>query len=196
MLTDERLTILRAARINIPLQTLDRISADSLFMANFEEYKAFREIHGRAPYIHENLVLFHWCSEVRIGYKKREQGLEVIASNGVEITVGREALLRSVGFDFILPVSTNRKPTGASADRSFSDRIKSLKRYKEKHGHLNHRLNGDGESKSLVKFVNEVRSSYHRRLDQIKNNSNLQMIDTMLSMLLAILSGSCIQSRL
>eukprot|EP00979_Chaetoceros_neogracilis_P000517 scaffold119_cov245-Chaetoceros_neogracile.AAC.2 len=114
-------------------------------MANFEEYKAFREIHGRAPYIHENLVLFHWCSEVRIGYKKREQGLEVIASNGVEITVGREALLRSVGFDFILPVSTNRKPTDASADRSFADRIKSLKRYKEKHGHLNHRLNGDDD---------------------------------------------------
>jgi hypothetical protein len=125
LLTDERLSILRTARINIPLQTLDRISAAPLFMANFEEYKAFREAHGRAPYIHENSGLFHWCSEVRIGYKNREQGLEVIASNGAEMTVDREALLRSVGFDFILPVSTDRKQTDALTDRSFANRIKS-----------------------------------------------------------------------
>eukprot|EP00979_Chaetoceros_neogracilis_P019435 scaffold12350_cov287-Chaetoceros_neogracile.AAC.1 len=165
VLTDERLSILRAASINIiPLQTLDRISAsaDSLFMVNLEEYKAFRGVHGRAPYIHENTGLFHWCSEVRIGYcKKREQGLEGIASNGVEITVDREALLRSVGFDLALPVSTDKKPT-----HHFADRIESIKRYKEKHGHLNPR-SGDGDkSKSLFSFIHEVQTSYRKRLHE------------------------------
>jgi hypothetical protein len=57
---------------------LDRISAAPLFMANFEAYKAFREAHGRAPYIHENLGLFHWCSEVRIGYKKESKAWKLM----------------------------------------------------------------------------------------------------------------------
>eukprot|EP00979_Chaetoceros_neogracilis_P003966 scaffold692_cov181-Chaetoceros_neogracile.AAC.6 len=166
VLTDERLSILKAAGINIiPLQTLDRTadSADALFMANVEKYKAFREVHGRAPYIHENSGLFHWCSEVRIGYcKKREQGLKVIASNGVEITVGREALLRSIGFDLVLPVSTDKKPT-----RGFADRIESTKRYKEKHGHLNpRRSDGDDESIALYNFFRDVRCSYRKRLHE------------------------------
>jgi hypothetical protein len=187
VLSDERLYILRAARINIPLQTLDKTAdslfmtldrtadsltmtldrtTDSFFMANFEKYKAFREVHGRAPYIHENLDMFHWCSEVRIGYKKRKQGLvEVIASNGVEITVGREALLRSIGFDFVLPYSTERKQT----DHLFADRIKALKQYKEKHGHLNPSSSVGNGSRPLYKFITEVRSSYHNQLHQIKN---------------------------
>eukprot|EP00979_Chaetoceros_neogracilis_P018539 scaffold10769_cov297-Chaetoceros_neogracile.AAC.1 len=165
VLTDERLSILKAAGINIiPLQTLDRISAsaDALFMANLEEYKAFKEVHGRAPYIHENSGLFHWCSDVRIGYcKKREQGLEAFASNGVEITVGREALLRSIGFDLVLPVSTDKKPT-----HHFADRIESIKRYKEKHGHLNPRKSDGDESKSLFSFISEVQMSYRQRLHE------------------------------
>jgi hypothetical protein len=146
---------------------LDIISAsdDSLFMENFEKYKAFREVHGRAPYIHENSGLFHWCSEVRIGYKKRGQDLlEVIASNGVEITVGREALLRSVGFDLVLPYSADRKLTD-----HFADRIKALKQYKEKHGHLNPPSSVGNGSKSLFSFIHEVQTSYHNQLHQIKN---------------------------
>eukprot|EP00979_Chaetoceros_neogracilis_P009915 scaffold2295_cov171-Chaetoceros_neogracile.AAC.1 len=112
------------------------------FIQNVEAYNAFISEHGS---------LFHWCSEVRIGYcKRREQGLEGNASNGVEITVGREALLRSVGFDLVLPVSTDKKP-----NRGFADRIESIKRYKEKHGHLNPRQRGDDESKSLYYFIVE-----------------------------------------
>jgi len=141
-----------------------RFSADSLFMANFEEYKAFREVHGRAPYIHEHLDLFHWCSEVRLGYKKREQGLEVIASNGVKITVGREALIRSVGFDFVLPSYSDDN----KRKKIFDNRIKALKQYKENHVHLNIRKNGDYESKSLRNFITDVRNSYHKRLHQIE----------------------------
>ena len=113
------------------------------FEERIEDLKAYKEKHGHLNVgRNEDKRLVGWCSSMRYGRKNPEKSHKKLDEE-------RIASLDALGFDWRLN-STRVKCNS----KSFEERIEDLKSYKEKHGHLNVRINAD---KSLAAWCSNMR---------------------------------------
>ena len=116
------------------------------FESRFEDLRQYKRQHGHLNISREeNKSLYTFCDSIRYG--RNHPG-----KNGTKMTDERIKALDAIGFKWSvkrISGTVHRRP------KSFASRIEDLKKYKQKHGHLEISVK---EDKSLYHFCHNVRT--------------------------------------
>ena len=113
------------------------------FLERVEDLKHFKMIHGHINVkIPDDKSLSQFCANAR--YARKNPG------KGMQLTDERIAALDAIDFDW---------ESQEYVTKSFEERIEDLKKYKEKHGHINVKI---AEDQSLGQFCANVRYAHRR----------------------------------
>ncbi len=104
--------------------------------------------------------LAKWCDNVRYSYHAKERGCKM----RIKLTDEGIAILETMGFDFIGNESERSEDEGDETENDpkqnsthFNERLKALKRFKAKYGHINVT---EGRDELLARWCRSVRYSY------------------------------------
>ena len=119
---------------------------DQIFQDHVEALREYKKNNGHLNVSREiDKSLFNWCSNIRSARNKPGEGK-------LKLTAARIAALDGIGFDWRSEIASRNclKPI------SFIDRVKALRAYKEKHGHLSV---SKEDNKSLFYWCAHTRSA-------------------------------------
>ena len=161
-LTQERIAALDAIGFDWRSETTHTREKGISFIDRVEALRHYKEKTGHLNVtIEDNKSLYFWCTHIRCA--RRGTGTMKLTADGI-------ASLDAIGFDWRSETKTRYEQRHIS----FIDRVKALRQYKEKHGHLNVTFKANN---SLYDWCGNVRNAKKGKLQLTLTADRIAALD-------------------